>query len=392
MCCVATEAAGNLNKHTIEQIWNSKHYREARLKMLRGEKVSACTKCYDEEAGSVLSHRLIQNHLWEEKESDNEGHVGEEFMNDLISQTTDDGYLKPPPISLDLRLGNTCNLQCIMCGPKDSSKWVGFAKQLGQIDKWDTSKFNWVDNQDFWSKQFLPLLPNIQHLILAGGEPMYLKQHIELLEKIVEQGHADHIKIRYHTNATITPSNKIFKLWKEFKYIDLCMSIDCYEEKNSYIRHPDLWNDILDTLHMVDCAPDNIGPRINCTINAINVFYMPEYIKWIENQKFKKVSKQGTTFQGLPFVGYVHGPTYLNCKVLPEHMKQAIVDKYDDWYKQYKNKWFGLDRIYGIRNFMLEEDKSKHFDEFKGYINKIDSIRGTSFKQTFPEFAALMEK
>ena len=122
------------------------------------------------------------------------------------------------------------------------------------------------------------------------------------------------------------------------------------------------------------------------------MYFKQQRIIHIEKQKFKKVSKQGTTFQGLPFVGYVHGPTYLNCKVLPEHMKQAIVDKYDDWYKQYKNKWAGLDRIYGIKNFMLDEDKSKHFDEFKLYINKIDSIRGTNFKQTFPEFAALMEK
>ena len=63
---------------------------------------------------------------------------------------------------------------------------------------------------------------------------MYLKQHIPLLEKIVEQGYAKNIKLRYHTNATITPSNKIFELWKEYKYIDLSMSIDSYEEKNSY--------------------------------------------------------------------------------------------------------------------------------------------------------------
>ena len=390
MCCVAKEAAGNLNRDTIDQLWNNDHYKQARLKMLKGEKVSACTKCYDEEAGGVLSHRLIQNHLWEEKEGDNEGHVGKHGMDKLIAETKEDGYLEAEPISFDFRLGNTCNLQCIMCGPKDSSKWVGLAKQLGQIDKWDTSKFNWIENKDFWDNQFLPLLPNIQHLILAGGEPMYLKQHIPLLEKIVEQGYAKNIKLRYHTNATITPSNRIFELWKEFKYIDLCMSIDSYEEKNSYIRHPDRWNDILDTLHMVDGAPDNIGPRINCTINAINVFYMPEFIEWIESQKFIKIGRQSDIFRGLPFVGYVHGPTYLNCKVLPEHIKQAIVDKYDNWYKQYDKKWYGLDRIYRIKDFMLNEDKSKHFDEFKSYINKIDNIRGTDFTKTFPELAALI--
>jgi|TARA_R110000823_G_scaffold218594_1_gene347784 organic radical activating enzyme len=276
-----------------------------------------------------------------------------------------------------------------MCGPKDSSKWVGLAKQLGQLENWDTSKFNWVESEDFWNDQFLPLLPNIKHLILAGGEPMYLKQHIQLLEKIVELGHADHIKIRYHTNATIIPSNRIFELWNEFEYIDLCMSIDCYEEKNSYIRYPDYWNDILDTLHMVDSAPDNIGPRINCTINAINMFYMPEYIEWIENQKFKKVSR-GKTFNGLPFVGFVHGPAYLNCKVLPERIKKVIVDKFDQWYKGYDIKWHNLDRIYNAKDFMMDEDMSKHFGEFKLYINKMDNIRGTDFRKTFPELAALI--
>jgi hypothetical protein len=117
---------------------------------------------------------------------------------------------------------------------------------------------------------------------------------------------------------------------------------------------------------------------------------MPEFIKWIESQKFIRIGRQGAVFQGLPFVGYVHGPIYLNCKVLPRHIKQAIVDKYDNWYKQYDKKWYGLDRIYGVKDFMLDEDKSKHFDEFKSYINKIDNIRGTDFTKTFPELAALI--
>lgn len=390
LCCVAREPAGNLNTQTIDEIWNSDHYKQARLRMLQGKKVSACQKCYDEEFGGIKSHRVIQNYLWEEQHSNNEGHVGKDHMDMLLSLTREDGTLDASPISFDFRLGNTCNLQCVMCGPKDSSKWVTFAKQLGQdMSNWDTSKFNWVENEKFWTDQFLPLLPNINHLILAGGEPMYLKQHTKLLEKIVDSGHANHIKIRYHSNATIIPSNRIFELWKEFEYIDLCLSIDCYEEKNSYIRYPDHWNDIVDTLHMVDTAPKNIGPRINCTINAINMFYMPEYIEWLQSQKFKKVS-QGDIFKGLPFVGYVHGPTHLNCKALPEKIKTIIADKFDDWYKGYDEKWFNLDRIYSAKEFMLSEDKSKHHDEFKRYINQIDRIRGTDFTKTFPELAALI--
>ena len=178
MCCVAREEAGNLNTQRIHEIWNGDHYKQARIKMLKGEQVSACQKCYDEEAGGVNSHRIIQNYLWEEEHSKNEGHVGKDHMDMLIDFTREDGTLDASPISFDFRLGNTCNLQCIMCGPKDSSKWVTLAKQLKQIEKWDTSKFSWVEDQDFWTRDFEPLLPNINHLILAGGEPMYLKQHI----------------------------------------------------------------------------------------------------------------------------------------------------------------------------------------------------------------------
>jgi len=390
MCCVAKEEAGNLNRNTIDQIWNSDHYKQARLKMLKGEKVSACTKCYDEEDAGIHSHRLIQNHLWEDKESTNEGHVGKDAMDKLIAETGDDGYLGTKPISFDFRLGNTCNLQCVMCGPKDSSKWVSLAKKLGQIDKWDTSKFNWVEDEDFWNNQFLPLLPNIKHLILAGGEPMYLKQHVPLLEKIVEQGYAKNIKIRYHTNATIIPSNKILDLWKEFKFIDYTMSVDCYEDKNSYIRYPDHWENIVDTMHMVDSTPDNIGPRLNCTVNILNVMYIPEYIDWVIKQKFKKVSQSGSQ-NGIPFIGYVHGPTYMNCKVLPPHIKQAIADKYDNWYKQFDKPGYGLQRVMAIKDFMLSEDKSKHFKSFKNYVQKIDNIRGTNFTKTFPELNAMID-
>jgi len=116
---------------------------------------------------------------------------------------------------------------------------------------------------------------------------------------------------------------------------------------------------------------------------------MPEYVNWLEQQKFKKVSAN-ELFRGLPFVGYVHGPTHLNCKVLPEKIKTIIADKFDEWYKGYDEKWFSLDMIYNAKEFMLDEDKSKHFGEFKNYINKIDKIRGTNFAKTFPELAALI--
>ena len=390
MCCVAREEAGNLNKDKIEDIWNNEHYRKARLAMLSGKKVSACQKCYDEEAGGVNSHRIVENYVWMNSENSKfQPHCGEEFIDKLLHRTDDTGYLYASPISFDFRLGNTCNLQCVMCGPKDSSKWVNFNKQLGQdMSNWDTSKFNWVEDEEFWTKQFFPLLPNIQHLILAGGEPLLLKQHTQLLERIIAEGYAKNIKIRYHTNGTIM-SEKIIKLWEQFKGIDLFISMDCWGKKNSWIRYPDLWDDIWNNLRRVDDTPDNISPRLNCTVNAYNVYYIPDFCDWTVEQNFKKINKldEGNIF---PSIGYVHGPTHLNCKVLPKDAKQIITDKYDNWFNTFTEKWYGLERVHSIVEFMNSEDKSKHFKQFINYTNKVDGIRGTNFQKTFPEFASIL--
>ena len=390
MCCVAREEAGNLNKQTINEIWNSDHYKQARIKMLKGERVAACQKCYDEEDGGVASHRIVENHVWMNREpSSFQPHVGEEHIDMLTDITHKDGTLDTSPISFDFRLGNTCNLQCVMCGPKDSSKWVNFSKQLGQdMSNWDTSKFNWVEDDNFWTKQFFPLLPNIQHLILAGGEPLLLKQHTQLLERIISEGYAKNIKIRYHTNGTVI-NDHIMLLWEKFKGIDLFISMDCWGDKNSYIRYPDLWDDIYYNLRMVDDSPVNISPRLNCTVNAYNVFYIPDYCDWVLEQNFKKINKHEDT-NIFPSIGYVHGPSHLNCKVFPKHVKDKITIKYDEWFKKFNRKWYGLDRVYAITEFMNSEDKSRHYQEFKNYTGQIDRIRGTNFKKTFPELWALL--
>ena len=305
----------------------------------------------------------------------------------VIDRTSKDGYLDRPPRTFDIRLGNTCNLQCVMCGPKDSSKWVNFAQQLGQdMSKWDTSKYNWVENDDFWNKQFLPLLPDIKHLILAGGEPLLLKQHTQLLKRCIAEGHSKNIIIRYHTNGTTIP-DYLFELWDKFKYIDLMLSIDCWGEKNDYIRYPGKWDDIMDNIHMLDDSPDNIVPRILATVNAYNVFYMPDYADWIMEQDFKKISPEKNNMPGIFNIGFVHGPTALNIKVLPKKVKEQITIKYDQWYNKFDNNgWWSLNRIYEIKDFMNDKDLSHHFDEFKSYTRKIDLIRNTNFEETFPEY------
>ena len=76
-------------------------------------------------------------------------------------------------------------------------------------------------------------------------------------------------------------SPKIIKLWEKFKAIDVCISMDSWGTKNEYIRYPGYWNDIMDNINMLEDTPDNIIPRIISTVNAYNVFYMPDFANWL---------------------------------------------------------------------------------------------------------------
>src|SRR3954467_4134401 len=153
LCCVSSGGSGvNLNEHTLADYWNSQFVKDVRRRMLAGKRVTACQHCYRLEEHGYKSHRLVENEVWQKK-------CGEEVLQQLIGKTAADGTLDAAVQYLDLRLGNTCNLQCIMCQPHESSRWLPTARQISDLcqdrelkNDWtfkantNTSHFEWYHN------------------------------------------------------------------------------------------------------------------------------------------------------------------------------------------------------------------------------------------------------
>ena len=387
LCCVAKNSEKyNLNDHTVKEIWNSEHWKDARKKMLAGEKVSACDHCYKEEAAGIRSHRINENVLWTRE-------LGKEKIDSLIEATQEDGTLDEDLVTLDLRLGNTCNLQCVMCRPQDSSMWLKPGKKLVDIlatdAKWDwkhkididTTKFEWYKKENLW-QEFEPMFANIRHMIFAGGEPLLIKEHFRLLKRLVETGHSKHINLRYHTNGTTLPQ-EILELWKEFSYVELMVSLDAWGEHHDYVRYPADWSIILNNLKTLDNTPDNIEIKILCTVHALNIFYIPEFANNLLNCNFKKIGMRH--HNGLFHAGTVHWPRYLCTQVFPKEIKKQIRDKWESNTTLYElPQW--KDKISQQLNFMDQEDLSELYPQFLDYIQGLDTVRNTSFKDTFTEF------
>ena len=114
LCCVAKASDQKLIEKNVSEIWNSDEWKRARRHLLEGKKIPQCSYCWKEEDAGIRSHRFNQNYIWYKE-------LGEEYIRDLISKTEPNGRLSEDLITFDFRLGNTCNLQCVMCRPKDLS-------------------------------------------------------------------------------------------------------------------------------------------------------------------------------------------------------------------------------------------------------------------------------
>jgi hypothetical protein len=190
----------NFGKESLISAFNNKYMRHVRLTMLENKIPQSCSKCFEEEASGIMSKRTWETIYWKEQGID---------LEQLIRDTTEEGYVPNVIQYLDLRLGHTCNLKCVMCTPHDSSRWVQDNKKIIKIIKsplvlrelqWDQDKFDntWYERPELWEEIFQQI-PNIKQLYFAGGEPLMIKEHTRFLEEIVNRGYADKITVRYNS-------------------------------------------------------------------------------------------------------------------------------------------------------------------------------------------------
>lgn len=425
ICCVANASGADTGDYTVglvkmedgkpanfehdlpTEAFNNEYMRSVRNLMLSGEAPASCKKCYDEEARGISSKRIWETATWMHEGVD---------LQELINETASDGSVPYKLQYLDLRLGHTCNLKCIMCSPHDSSMWVPEHKKVFPIFQspllkkqmdWNASEFNnyWHENPAFW-EQVYDQIPNIKQLYFAGGEPLLIKEHKLFLEEIIRQGYADQITLRYNSNGILV-NDEIIEIWKHFKKVKYAISIDGMGERVEYIRYPTDWKVVEENLWKLENTPDNITTSIAFAVQILNIKHVPDFIKWKVTSGFKKLNLDknvaGQTLGGgLVSVHLVWIPTWFSLRVLPkkdkeevrklfDELKQWLWDNYTQDDEFWKHNPYGWKRWEGILDWMDSEDQSNLLPDFREYINIMDRQRGTNFKTTFPELAHLVD-
>ena len=401
-----TGRPANFGTETPMSAWNNEYMRSVRTTMMEGNIPSSCNKCFDEEHKGVVSKRMWETGTWVEDGID---------IPELIAQTQEDGTVPEQLVYLDLRLGHTCNLKCIMCSPHDSSQWVGDHKKVFPLFQhselktqmsWDKKSFNnfWHENPDFW-KEMYAQIPNLKQVYFAGGEPLMIREHKWFLEEIIRQGYANKILIRYNTNGLLV-DDEIIDLWSKFKKVKVGFSVDAVGDRNWYIRYPSEWSTIEKNLHRLDNTPDNIHVSIATAIQILNIKHLTDFARWKVTQNFKKINF-GNVTGGIQAGGGIFNmhllyiPTFLSIRCLPKSDKAEVRRSFAElanWlhenYRQDEDFWkhnpYGWRRWQAVLDFMDAEDHTDLLPAFKEYISIMDSQRTLNFKEIFPELTHLL--
>jgi hypothetical protein len=281
---------------------------------------------------------------------------------------------------------------------KDTMQWGNKGQENG-------ASYNWhKNNPEFWT-QLWEQIPNMRQLYFAGGEPLIIEEHYMILEECIKRGYAKDMEIRYNSNG-VEWREDLFELWSHFKLVRFHYSVDAIEERNDYIRYPSKWERNLEAFRQLDTETGaNTEVTIACAVQALNIYYIPEFLKWKLQHGFKKINMWPFGAGGVNY-HFVYHPPHLNVKILPAWFKDEIEAKYEEFIPWWKANWqlgipewhkgkvteeqwlnadYGISRLRGMVRFAKSEDWSRRLPETKEYLELLDKQRGTDFYTTFPE-------
>jgi hypothetical protein len=396
---------GNINDVTDwNEVWNGHGYTKFRKNMIEGKKNPLCSFCYDTEKFSNTSARTMANAEYAK-------HY-DEYIDHLLPT----GELTTDKLKyLDFRFTNKCNQACITCGHALSSSWFDLMKKLDYPI--EGPKFIEPQDKQLAYKLIDDNLDSVESIYFAGGEPLLSEYHWYTLDKLVENGRAKEVGLRYSSNcSTLHYKNKdILDYWKQFKSVIIMASVDEVQERFNYIRWPGKWETISENLKKIRESFDQVN-SVDIThmlvyspvISSLNVHRLKEMIQEIIDKKayqYSILNHKQPIFEYFLFCNLLRNPNHLSIMNMPEeywNMVEKSLDEFCEWYCdtilskaayfESKQDMFlqGINKIKEMRK--MEQKDKEFFDqslednlEYMKEYSKMDKARKTDFKQTFPE-------
>jgi len=371
-CCHAEMkpgVVGNCRKNTLEEIWYNEPMQQLRTNMLNETPNAACTRCYEQEESGFFSGRRSANK--------HHGH----HIKKLDANPFEMTYW-------DIRFSNLCNLKCRSCGHIFSSQWYqDQAKLAGGDWKEKNTVLNYAGRTetDMW-EQLEPHLDYVEQIYFAGGEPLLMEEHYNILEELVKRGRFD-VRLIYNTNFTHTDlkGRSVFEYWKKFNSVAVGASLDDQGVRGEYIRKGTKWSIIEQNRRdMLRICPE-VDFYISPTLSIMNAWSLPDFHRaWVEQGLIRAQDLN---------VNILQDPKHYRIDIATAEYKSRVESKYQDhlrWLRPLDHLNRATVGFESAMTLMNSSDNTHLIDTFWRKTHELDSIRNERCLDIIPELKALL--
>jgi len=197
VCCHNwSHPAGNISRQTIGEIWSGEALKAIRRSLEEGSFARGCGYCEWQIATGCFVN--LSASKW-----------------DQLPVTSQDPAW---PLQMEFSIGNTCNLECIMCDGKASSAIRAHREKLPPLVSAYTEAF------------FADLRPYLSHLKRAkflGGEPFLQSECSRIWDMMIEDG----LSVSCHVTTNGTQFNSRVERFLEKLPFGIAVSLDGYRKE-----------------------------------------------------------------------------------------------------------------------------------------------------------------
>tara|TARA_R110000868_G_scaffold80697_2_gene229077 strand:+ start:7084 stop:8241 length:1158 start_codon:yes stop_codon:yes gene_type:complete len=287
-CIRSAGSLGNIKDHPIQEILHGSINLDTQQRMLNDQPGKDCHTCYELE-GNKVGFDII---------SDRKFYIRELKRVPLETYQLDQHDLH----TIDVRWSNLCNFNCVYCNPEFSSRWAD------ELDR-PTIKPSPIQTAQF--KQYIfDHVTTLKHVYMAGGEPLLMKENLELLDLLQKTNPT--VNLRINTNLSKT-NTQVFDRICEFANVHWTVSVEAQTGQFEYIRNGGSWQDFLENLDRIKKLDHKISfNMLWFLLNYQSIFDCVDYLK--------NLGFHNNTF----IIGALLNPEYLNIRHLPDLVLQSV--------------------------------------------------------------------
>ena len=367
LCCIALgqdSPLGNVHERSLSEIFESDPYNRIRQQILQGKWPWECQGCKDRELLALPSYRHFSNG---------------KYPSYFGLLTSNPPALTPAIRSIDLRPNNICNFKCRSCGVDASNRWMSDHKLIHPEEKILSAYQGFDKSPAFWLEFDRKILPALEELDLAGGEPLLSQSHYLLLEKLITLGKQD-IRLQLVTNLSQLRFMHwdAVELWKHFPNLDLSLSLDGVGARGEYIRSGMRYADWVDNALRLKRELPHVKRGLHFVVSIFNVVDLREHYETILRGEFVDPDFITLTF--------LTKPAYLSVQVLTPSLKLTVEREIRDWLSEDRLLPASIrEQLAALIVFMNEADGySLYGREFASKTGLLDQARGEEALKLFP--------